>query len=228
MLGHPWHPNHAASLLPPAWNTHAHVPWCALVSALQTKAKSGKYNFDAKKKVKVVVRISVGGLATINLKSGTFITKNPVHRILGWFPDAKEKDVFGIVVKGEGRQLSGPADEFCCVVLKSPQAVSALAAIKQLMAIVFHAPAADKESPSMSPGAGKAAVDPNKWDCIDCHFFNKNDDLECVMCGCGKNAEPVSTLLRVYWRCPTRAPTGSGAAAAPTLAGAPLLASFFF
>jgi len=44
----------------------------------------------------------------------------------------------------------------------------------------------------MSPGAGKAAVDPNTWDCIDCHFFNKNDDLECVMSGCGKNAEPAS------------------------------------
>lgn len=70
---------------------------------LQTKVKSGKYNFETKKKVPIVVRISVGGLATINLKSGTFITKNPVHRILGWFPDVKEKDVFGIIVKGEVR-----------------------------------------------------------------------------------------------------------------------------
>ena len=71
------------------------------IEILQKAVKKGKYNFEAKKKVPVCIRVSIAGLATINLKAGTLITKNPIHRILGWYPDIKEPDIFGVVVKGE-------------------------------------------------------------------------------------------------------------------------------
>jgi hypothetical protein len=52
-------------------------------SLLQDKIKSGKYNTH-KKRVKVFLRVSIEGIATIDIGTGGFITKNAVHRIVGW------------------------------------------------------------------------------------------------------------------------------------------------
>ena len=68
---------------------------------VQGKVKTGKFNGNRKKNTKVFIRISIQGIATIDLKSGALVSKNPVHRITAWYPDPSSKELFGIIVKGE-------------------------------------------------------------------------------------------------------------------------------
>eukprot|EP00039_Didymoeca_costata_P001974 m.56678 g.56678 ORF g.56678 m.56678 type:complete len:364 (+) comp11052_c0_seq2:370-1461(+) len=163
----------------------------AAMKDAQGKLKSGKFNQGVKKKRKVFTRVSIEGVANIDLSSGTFVSKNPVHRILGWYPDPKKKDIVGIITKGEGA-LSGPRDTFCCIVLKSSQAVSILAALKQLMAIVFtHASSEPVEQRDSGPVVNTTT---GTWKCGECNYGNALDSNECVMCGWNKNAPPPGAM----------------------------------
>jgi hypothetical protein len=154
----------------------------------QDKVKSGKYNLH-KKKVKVFVRVSVEGLATIDVGTGAFVTKNKVHRIVGWYGDPKDREIFGIVVKGEGGSVGGEVNRFRCIVMKSKQALSALAGIKQLMAIIFSVPAAPLDPEEGGAGGSGPAVVDGVWGCPDCRYSNPDAEDECVMCGCAKPEE---------------------------------------
>jgi len=147
------------------------------------KVKSGKYN-QYKKKLKVFVRVSVEGLATIDVKTGSFVSKNKVHRIVGWYGDPRDREVFGIVVKNEGG-IGGDSNSFTCIVLKSKQALSALAGIKQLMAIIFSVPTVSAEDAAADERA-RTPTQEGVWACPDCRYSNPDAEIECVMCGCAK------------------------------------------
>lgn len=152
----------------------------------KSQLKSGLYN-PAKKRVKTLIKISVDGLSTAELKTGKLITKNPVHRITSWYPDESSSDTFGIIVKGEGG-ISGEADAYCCIVLKSPKAKATVNALKQLVEIVFE-PEFEEVSETIQPPeeslekiSAANLDDEDTWICRECTFPNKGQDLTCSMC----------------------------------------------
>ena len=128
------------------------------------------------------MRVSVEGLATIDVKTGAFVSKNKVHRIVGWYGDPKDREIFGIVVKGEGG-IGGDSNAYSCIVLKSKQALSALAGIKQLMAIIFSVPPVS-EADAAADARAATPTQEGVWACPDCRYSNQDGEDECAMCGC--------------------------------------------
>lgn len=152
----------------------------------KSNVKSGLYN-SAKKKVKVLIRISTEGLSTMDLKSRATLTKNPVHRITAWYPDESSADTFGVVTKGEGG-LSGEVGEYSCIVLKSPKAKATVNALKQLLDIVFEPEFEEvQEQPEPAPSGQDEMVaasldDAGNWQCKECTWANFASDNLCKMC----------------------------------------------
>eukprot|EP00040_Diaphanoeca_grandis_P001226 m.17804 g.17804 ORF g.17804 m.17804 type:complete len:396 (-) comp11691_c0_seq1:301-1488(-) len=176
---------------------NGHAATQSAIKLARENVKSGTYNSRAKK-VKVFIKISVDGIVAVDLKNGTELARNAVHRITAWYPDDTAKDTFGVVVKGEGG-LAGELDQYSCIVMKSPKARATLNALKQLLEIVFEPTFEETSSDTPQKESSLEAISAadinaeGTWECKDCTFVNFPDKQACVLCHADRKMEQNAT-----------------------------------